>query len=223
MPGVVPVVASSCSSARAITGCFGCEGCWFGSAPTTLLLIAQLVTVSFSMSSLSTQQQLADLRRRAAYDELTGLMRPQEFRTHAARALPGLHREGGVAILAMADLDHFKQVNDDLGHAAGDQVLREFGRVAPLSLGPTAMCGRLGGEEFALLFSARSIEQAEQRLATMTADFQRAVRLPDGRVPTVSVGVVRSTDHESLDELLERADHALYQAKRSGRAQIVRG
>lgn len=196
---------------------------WFGSAPTTLLLIVQLVTVSFSMSSLSTQQQLADLRRRAVYDELTGLLRSQEFRVHAARALPHLNQDNGIAFLAMADLDHFKLVNDELGHAAGDQVLRDFGRVAQLSLGPAAICGRLGGEEFALLFSARSIEQAEQRLTTMTGAFQHAVTLADGRVPTVSVGVVQGTDHETLDQLLERADHALYRAKHAGRARIVRG
>lgn len=194
----------------------------FGSAPTTVLLLTQLVTVSFSMSSLSTQQQIDDLRQRAVYDQLTGLLRPQEFRDRAAVALPRLARPGEVTIVAMADLDHFKLVNDQLGHAAGDDVLRAFGWSARTALGQRALCGRLGGEEFALLFAATSWEYAEDLLLTMIAEFQHTVHLADGRVPTVSIGVVEAGSGEPLPTVLERADKALYRAKSEGRSRVVR-
>jgi diguanylate cyclase (GGDEF)-like protein len=195
---------------------------WFGSVPTTLLLLAQLVTVSFSMSSLSTQQQIDELHRRAVYDQLTGLLRAQEFRERAALALPRLARTGEQALVAMADLDHFKQVNDDLGHAAGDDVLRAFGWSARTALGPRSLCGRVGGEEFALVFPAASLDYAEDLLAAMVAEFQDAVHLADGRKPTVSIGLVQADRRSSLSALLEDADRALYRAKAEGRSRVVR-
>lgn len=195
----------------------------FGSGPTTLLLIVLMVTVSFSMSSLSTQQRLGDLRRRATYDGLTGLLRAQEFRVRAPREVAAFVAARQPAMLAMADLDHFKRINDQLGHAAGDMALRAFGRAARSTLGPQALCGRLGGEEFALLFPAPDLEEAERILETMTATFQRSVRLSDGRIPTVSIGLVPVTPGASVPDLLARADHALYRAKNGGRSRVVRG
>ena len=198
-------------------------GRWFGSAPTTVLLIVQLVTVSFSMSSLSAQQQIDDLEQRAAFDQLTGLMRAEEFRRHAADVLHRLAGPSELAVLAMADLDHFKRVNDELGHAAGDEVLRVFGWAARTVLGPRALCGRIGGEEFCLLFAATSIEYAEGMLATLVAEFQQAVHLSDGRVPTISIGMVEVEAGVPLTDLLAHADRALYQAKSGGRSRIVLG
>lgn len=195
----------------------------FGSAPTTLLLIVLLVAVSFSMSSLNTQQRLGDLRRRAAYDGLTGLLRAQEFRSRAPREVAAFVAAHEPAVLAMADLDHFKRINDQLGHAAGDMALRAFGRAVRSTLGPEALCGRLGGEEFALLFRAPDPEEAERVLETMIGTFQRGVRLSDGRIPTVSIGLVPVVGGTSVTELLARADTALYRAKDRGRSQVVRG
>jgi len=193
-----------------------------GSVPTTMVLIVQLVIVSFSMSSLSTQQQLRDLRHRAVYDGLTGLLRAQEFRSEAESARLRLARAGRIVVLAMADLDHFKKVNDELGHATGDAVLRAFGLAAGGELGPDAVCGRIGGEEFAMLFTARDLADAERRLDAMIADFQGAVHLADGRVPTVSMGLVVVSDGASIPELLDLADRALYRAKATGRSRTVR-
>lgn len=195
---------------------------WFGTVPTTLLLIVQLVTVSFSMSALSTQQQLDDLRRRAIFDQLTGMYRPHEFRARAPQVLSRLAGDGEIAVVAMADLDHFKHINDDLGHAAGDDVLRAFGWSALAVLGPRALCGRMGGEEFALVFPARDLEHAEAVLGELVADFQRSVKLSDGRVPTVSIGVVRAGARADVAQLLEQADRALYRAKAQGRSRVVR-
>lgn len=196
---------------------------FFGAGPTTLLLIVQLATVSFSMSSLSTLQQLADLRQRALYDQLTGLMRAQEFRRYAAAALPHLARQGEVTVAAMVDFDHFKDVNDDLGHRAGDDVLRALGHAAQATVGRAGICGRLGGDEFALLFPAASVDDAERQLDAMVEAFERSVHLPDGRIPTFSIGIAPATEDTSITTLLDRADQALYRAKRSGRNCAVRG
>jgi diguanylate cyclase (GGDEF)-like protein len=196
---------------------------WFGTGPTSLLLALQLVAVSFSMSALSTQQQLDELRHRAVYDQLTGLTRPLEFRTQAEAALRSPADPSQITALAMVDLDHFKWINDELGHAAGDDVLRAFGQAARLTLGSQrAVCGRMGGEEFALLFGARDMEHAEELLTTLCRDFPAGVRLADGREPTASVGLVQASPHESLRDLLERADRALYRAKAEGRSRVVR-
>ncbi|GAB4008420.1 GGDEF domain-containing protein [Nocardioides ultimimeridianus] len=196
---------------------------YFGAGPTTLLLIIQLATVSFSMSSLSTLQQLADLRQRALYDQLTGLMRAQEFRRYAAAALPHLARQGEVTVAAMVDFDHFKDVNDQLGHRAGDDVLRALGHAAQATVGRAGICGRLGGDEFALLFPAASVDDAERQLDAMVEAFERSVHLSDGRIPTFSIGIAPATDDTSIATLLDRADQALYRAKRSGRNCAVRG
>jgi diguanylate cyclase (GGDEF)-like protein len=195
---------------------------WFDTAPTTLLLLVQLVVVSFSMSSLSTVQQLDDLHQRAVYDRLTGLMRPEEFRDQAADMLPQMAHSGEVVMLAMADLDHFKRINDDLGHAVGDEVLRAFGWSARTALGPRALCGRLGGEEFGLLFPAADFEHAERLLDTMSVELHLTAALPDGRIPTVSIGLVQVDPRAPLNTQLQRADRALYEAKAQGRDRIVR-
>jgi len=195
---------------------------WFDTGPTTMLLLVQLVIVSFSMSSLSTVQQLDDLHHRAVYDRLTGLMRAEEFRDQTPEMVRQVAHRGELVMLAMADLDHFKQINDDLGHATGDDVLRAFGWAARTALGPRARCGRLGGEEFGLLFPATDFEHAERLLDTMNAEMQATADLPDGRIPTVSIGLVEVVPEVPLRTLLQRADRALYEAKTLGRDRIVR-
>lgn len=196
---------------------------FFGTGPTTLLLLVQLATVSFTMSSLSTLQQLADLRQRALYDQLTGLMRAQEFRRYAAAALPHLAREDEVTVVAMADFDHFKDINDQLGHRAGDDVLQAMGHAVMATVGRSGLCGRLGGDEFGLMFPAASVDDAERQLDLLTEEFERSIHLPDGRVPTFSVGVAPATAGDTMTTLLDRADQALYRAKQSGRSCAVRG
>lgn len=198
-------------------------GTFFGAGPTTLFLIVQLATVSFSMASLSTLQQIADLRQRAVYDQLTGLMRAQEFRRYAGALLPHLARQGELAVVAMVDFDHFKDINDDLGHRAGDEVLRALGRAAQATVGKSGMCGRLGGDEFGLLFPATSVDDAERQLSAMVHEFERSVDLADGRRPTFSIGIAPADEGCTITSLLDRADQALYRAKTTGRDRAARG
>ena len=196
---------------------------FFGAGPTTLLLIVQLATVSFSMSTLSTLQRIVDLRQRAVYDQLTGLLRAQEFRRYAGAALPHLAREGEMTFAAMVDFDHFKDINDGRGHRAGDDVLRAFGRAARDTIGKSGLCGRLGGDEFGLLFTAASIDDAERQLDAMVRELESTVALVDGHRPTVSIGIATADDTSTITSLLDRADQALYRAKASGRDRVARG
>jgi len=119
----------------------------------------------------------------------------------------------------MLDLDHFKQVNDTLGHAAGDAVLEGFADVARGLLREGDVLGRWGGEEFLLVLPGASPAHAQRVLAR----FQAAVRntLLPGRPVTFSAGVAAHQGAESVDTLLSRADVALYEAKHAGRDRLA--
>jgi diguanylate cyclase (GGDEF)-like protein len=124
----------------------------------------------------------------------------------------------------MCDLDHFKQVNDTLGHGAGDRVLEEFGQRVKDSLRTTDLAGRIGGEEFLLILPETDIEGAlllaeRIRTAVEGAPFRLA---PESVGITCSLGVAqRSADDRDAGALLARADGALYAAKHAGRNQVV--
>ena len=123
------------------------------------------------------------------------------------------------------DLDHFKLVNDRHGHPAGDAVLREIGRVLPMSLRPADVVCRYGGEEFCLVLPDADGKGAERALASLAA------RIRDLRVPwnaqmlggfTFSAGVAVLGEHgSSFGELIAAADRALYAAKDAGRNRVL--
>ncbi|MEH3053874.1 MAG: diguanylate cyclase [Patulibacter minatonensis] len=120
----------------------------------------------------------------------------------------------------MADLDHFKHVNDELGHEAGDAVLREVVRRIRSVLGPLTPVYRVGGEEFAVLMAGADAPQ----VAVVAERLRSAVRDEpiEGREVTMSFGVAAGTlDHERVTDVLERADEALYRAKRAGRNRVI--
>jgi diguanylate cyclase (GGDEF)-like protein len=193
----------------------------FGSQATTLISTVLLAAVSFSMSSLSNQQQTEDLRARATRDGLTGLLNRTEFLSRADRELRRLRQTGTRAQLILADLDHFKQINDDHGHQAGDRALRAFAAACAGSVRTDDLVGRFGGEEFVVLLSGASPERADQ----VTADINRRLddaHVPGGpRLPTVSYGIATLEPSGSLESTIARADSALYRAKALGRDRVV--
>jgi len=123
----------------------------------------------------------------------------------------------------MVDIDHFKAVNDRLGHAAGDEVLRAVARAIAANAPPGAICARLGGEEFALLFVPAAASDAQRTAeALVLATAATPVACAEHEVPvTVSVGVAARRAGEPLDALVGRADAALYAAKRAGRNRAM--
>lgn len=185
---------------------------WLSAFGEDLMRVFGMVLVAGGVFSLMrharrVHQQLQSL---ANTDELTGLFN----RRHFNRLGADMQRHG-LALLLL-DLDHFKQVNDTFGHSVGDEVLQELGRILSLHCPPGGYPARLGGEEFAVLLPAmtagRLHDLAEQiRLAVAAMCIKPGVRL------TTSVGMGCLRSGETLEQLQQRTDRALYRAKALGR------
>jgi diguanylate cyclase (GGDEF)-like protein len=161
-----------------------------------------------------------ELRRHVAVDALTGVMSRRIFRDEAADTV-GLARRHGLDLACIAfDIDHFKQVNDAFGHAAGDRVLEAVGNVTRGMLRRTDLIGRLGGEEFAIVLphtDLRGAMEVAERLRAAVEGVGPATGLSASRV-TASFGVAAMDEEtDDFDALMERADSALYAAKSGGR------
>ena len=162
-----------------------------------------------------------ELRMIAQVDHLTGALTRRGFVEQAEREIARSRRYDRPGALVMLDLDHFKSVNDTHGHAVGDQVLQQVARIASVTLRPSDVFGRRGGEEFALLLPETSGDEAvvvAERLRGAIAD--HPIPLADGQVLPVSAsfGVAGLTpDIASFAAWLERADAMLYAAKAGGR------
>ncbi|WP_392966901.1 GGDEF domain-containing protein [Streptomyces sp. LN245] len=150
----------------------------------------------------------------ARHDPLTGLWTRDAFTRRARRLL-----RDPRAVVVLADVDRFKQVNDTHGHAAGDVLLSTIAARLAHGAGPGGVAGRLGGDEFAAVVIDRD-DTAADRLDTLARVLARPVDTTPDVHTTVSLGWVRAVDHpgEDLSALLHRADEAMYAAKQSGRS-----
>ncbi|WP_230631921.1 GGDEF domain-containing protein [Sphingomonas sp. Leaf37] len=163
-----------------------------------------------------------ELRMVAQVDFLTGALTRRAFVEQAEREIARAARYHRPSTIVMLDVDHFKSVNDTYGHAAGDQVLHQLAELATLTLRPSDVFGRLGGEEFALLLPETGGDDAviaAERLRMAIA--ANVIRLADGqdlRI-TASFGVAALAADTSVAAWLERADTMLYAAKAGGRNQ----
>jgi two-component system cell cycle response regulator len=164
------------------------------------------------------------LRDRATHDPLTGMWNRAQAIEALDRELVRGVREGTPVSILMADLDHFKAVNDGFGHMAGDAVLREIALRIRSSLRPYDVVGRYGGEEFLIVLpgcDAESVRPLAERVRAMIA--ARVVDTSEGIVPvTVSIGAATSgVGARTNEELIRAADAALYRAKAAGRDRVV--
>jgi diguanylate cyclase (GGDEF)-like protein len=164
-------------------------------------------------------------RRRAEYlskhDLLTGLGNRRKLDEIFAVEINRLHRHGGSLCLSIADIDHFKKINDLHGHAAGDDVLSQLGELLSLHMRPTDTAARIGGEEFVVLMPHTNIREAlgaAERLRTALAGITFH---PLDEPVTLSIGVAELENGENAVDLLQRADQALYRAKQAGRNRVV--
>lgn len=160
---------------------------------------------------------LLQLESQASTDELTGLFNRRHFLALAASQLAA-QRPGQLHGLALIDLDHFKQINDSYGHAVGDRVLQTFAAVARACLRDGDILARYGGEEFVLLLPDTTIDQFSACCERLREAFAGAE--PIGvqvRGISLSAGMTLLHCDDALDEALQRADQALYRAKRDGR------
>ncbi|GLZ01483.1 bifunctional diguanylate cyclase/phosphodiesterase [Actinoplanes sp. NBRC 103695] len=157
----------------------------------------------------------------AAHDPLTGLANRRELLDQADRMFRDRPEEGMLALL-LIDLNHFKEVNDTLGHSAGDQVLREVAIRLESAARPDDLVARLGGDEFAVLLTGLpSPAIAKHRAETLLAALEQTIEV-DGMRLTVEAcgGIALAPGSGGVTELLRRADVAMYQAKRSGRRTV---
>jgi diguanylate cyclase (GGDEF)-like protein len=171
----------------------------------------------------SNAQMYGELERRALTDALTGLFNIRWWRDMGPRVMSQSLRTGaGVGILLL-DLDHFKQVNDSAGHAAGDSVLRAVARAIRRVVRDSDYAVRYGGEEFLIVLTNSNVEGA-MRVAQAFQTAIAELRAPTSEIErvTASIGVAVFPDHgPELDDVVAAADLAMYQAKREGRDRIA--
>jgi diguanylate cyclase (GGDEF)-like protein len=161
----------------------------------------------------------------ARTDALTGIANRAAILENGDRALQRCRHDAAPTSIVMFDLDRFKSINDQHGHAVGDAVLRKFCDVTVSLLRPQDLFGRLGGEEFTVIMPGCSIEAAYARAERIRTTFADACRFIHGQQvkATVSAGVsVSETAAETLEALFESADIALYEAKAEGRDRVKR-
>ncbi len=169
-------------------------------------------------AALATQRRTgaavaAELRQEARTDPLTGLSNRRRWLEQLEQELERARRTGSRLAVAVVDVDHFKQVNDTQGHAAGDDLLRAVGAAFAHSVRSIDVVARVGGEEFAIALPAASAEDA--------ARIVERVRTSGPPGTTCSAGMVVWDGRESLHELQHRADLAMYAAKSGGRDRLV--
>ncbi len=192
---------------------------------TTVQFTQALISVTIALILLVAvaMDLIEELTREARTDVLSGLANRRGFEDHASALLQSCNERNEAAVLLIVDIDHFKRINDNFGHAVGDNVIAAFGQMLQAMLEPGMVAGRVGGEEFAVLVpnvdpgKGRSFaEELRKRVSEM-----RVEGLPDHFLTTVSIGLSCSAHRgEELFKLLRRADRALYDAKDAGRDQV---
>jgi diguanylate cyclase len=214
-PGLVGAPSTPWSEAAA-------EALLAQSLAAALGAVVTAFTVQWLLAERS-ERQLRDSRRRlralANQDALTQVPNRRHFRDLASHALR--HDTPGSAVLLIFDIDHFKRINDEGGHAAGDRALCLVSSCMVEHLRTADVAGRHGGDEFVLLLRQAGTADAMRVAGRIVSAIQ--VRSPALQLPvlTLSFGMVQVGVAEPLDEALRRADQALYEAKRQGRSRAV--
>jgi diguanylate cyclase (GGDEF)-like protein len=164
------------------------------------------------------------LREQSARDQLTGLFNRRYMEESLDRELRRASREGYSLGLLMMDLDHFKDLNDGFGHAAGDLMLRAVGEFLGSSVRGDDVACRFGGEEFVVILPRASLENTRRRAETLREGMKSLQLEPSGMLRagvTISIGVACAPEHgETREQLVHAADVALYRAKTRGRDRV---
>lgn len=165
---------------------------------------------------------LAEATARSELDILSGLLNRQGFSTRATEAMRLATVNGMPLSLVICDLDHFKSVNDSLGHPSGDKVIGAFATLLRAAGGPACIAGRIGGEEFVVVLPGNNLMAGKLYAEGVRSAFSvmPVAGLPDHLRFTASFGVAEMAIGETLADLMLRADHALYAAKRDGRDRV---
>jgi diguanylate cyclase (GGDEF)-like protein len=215
------------------------QGSWclfeYGAAPPigTNFVHPDLINVGFSYLSmvlglatvigllwLALTVHRLDLHKMAQTDSLTGLLNRRAFEEILRRELLRSDR-GGLALgIMLIDLDYFKQVNDTMGHFAGDDVLRRIALVLRDGTRPSDVLARYGGEEFVVLLRNAGVDESQAAAERIRLKIANLAGLPGSVRLTASIGVAVSRPRDSATDFLLRSDEALYCSKREGRNQV---
>jgi diguanylate cyclase (GGDEF)-like protein len=177
------------------------------------------LAVALMIMAIIIRDMLSDVALRSEMDALSGLLNRGGFERRAETALNDARRQGLPLALVICDLDHFKDINDNFGHAAGDGVIRTFAGFLRAVAANNYVAGRIGGEEFAIILPGANLAAARLfaeglRSACAGVTIEGA---PEGCRFTASFGVAELAPNEQVSDILVRADKALYDAKKSGR------
>jgi diguanylate cyclase (GGDEF)-like protein len=194
-----------------------------GLSDSIFLILLAVLALALPLERHASKLRLLAVAWEANHDPLTGLHNRRYFMGQLAKRLSRHLRRRRLLSVLLLDLDHFKNINDTLGHASGDQLLKGVAERLRSSLGSQPIIARLGGDEFGILTDVTSKDELE-RFAQQTVDALsfRTTLLSQPVWVNGSVGAAAAeAPKPTLEELLSRADIALYQAKNSGRNQAM--
>lgn len=215
------------TAARSVLGAFYTDAYPAFGTPHPINIWALVATnVSMVLMNLAVlvawrQEAEVQLRNQAFTDALTGLLNRHSWEQRAPVMLDQARRHGNPLALLMVDLDHFKHINDTLGHEAGDRVLRTLGAVLSTTCRSSDIAARVGGEEFVVLLPQTSEDAARLFEVRLRTALDLANQAQEETVVNFSSGLAMlQPDDRDVDALKSRADKALYQAKATGRGRM---
>lgn len=179
--------------------------------------------MNFEEKNAQMKRTILDQSIQINTDTLTKIANRNFYNISIQKAYSRWQITGVNIVLALADLDHFKNINDKYGHLTGDKVLMKIATIFQDSMRPIDFLARYGGEEFVVIFEGLSLEQSKEKLEHLRLEINNFHFLFRGsRVPvTASFGLTNIIQGDDIDSLFTRADEALYKAKKNGRNQIV--
>jgi diguanylate cyclase (GGDEF)-like protein len=180
------------------------------------------ISTGIAVLLIMVRDVMAEITARSETDALSGLHNRRGFEDHSERAMALSQRSGVPAMMIVADLDHFKQINDTHGHATGDMVIAAFAKTLREAAPQTAVLGRTGGEEFAIFLPGTNLACGRLYAEAVRTAFPVNVA-PElkGLNLSASFGAAMQDTDDTLPELMRRADQALYRAKSEGRNRVV--
>ena len=193
-----------------------------GRLSRTLSTMAETVQDNMRTLERLVEERTAELHSLAYRDQLTGIANRRGFSDSFVGVQAAASPDARLAML-LIDIDRFKEINDGFGHQAGDEVAVEIARRIAAVLRPSDICGRWGGDEFIVLFSDLGSRPLKVIADAMRRGLSNPVELKDGRsiAVTVSIGACLAEPGETVEQVADMADAALYNAKEDGRDRVV--
>ena len=182
---------------------------------------AAIAQYALTSANVGLQQREVRIVEESLTDALTGVGNRRKLEQALALEIGRARRENTALSVIMADIDHFKRVNDEYGHSAGDQVLMQLGALLKSKTRAIDSIARFGGEEFVVLMPSANLADAMSRAEQIRTALAAEVIAPLPTPVTASFGVVELSGDEDGPALLHRVDVALYQAKDGGRNRVV--